>query len=46
MEQVKAAKTAKKDSQSIKKQESLPFLHSNKISKQKVSICFKKLIYT
>jgi len=41
MEQVKAAKTAKKDLQSIEKQGTLPFLHPNKISKQKVSICFK-----
>jgi len=41
MEEVKAAKTAKKDQQSIEKQETLPFLHSNKISKQKVRICFK-----
>lgn len=44
MEQVKAAKTAKavkKNVQFVKKQKTLPFLHSNKISKQKVSICFK-----
>ncbi|KAF0709644.1 BED-type domain-containing protein, partial [Aphis craccivora] len=39
MEQVIAAKTAKavkKNVQSVKKQETLPFLHSNKISKQKI----------
>ncbi|KAL5246131.1 hypothetical protein ACI65C_013539 [Semiaphis heraclei] len=37
MEQVKAVKTAKKDLQSSEKQETLPFLHSNKISKQKIT---------
>lgn len=40
MEQVKAAKTAKKDLQSIEKQETLPFLHPNKISKQKFIIYY------
>jgi len=46
MEKVKAAKTVKKNVQSVKKQETLPFLHTNKISKQKVSIYFICMIYT
>lgn len=40
MEKVKAAKAIKKNAQSTRKQETLPFLHTNKISKQKVSIYF------
>lgn len=46
MEKVKAAKTVKKNVQCIKKQETLPFLHTNKISKQKVSIYFICMIYS
>ncbi|XP_060857667.1 uncharacterized protein LOC132935209 isoform X1 [Metopolophium dirhodum] len=37
MEKVKAAKTVKKNVQSIKKQETLPLSHTNKISKQKIT---------
>jgi len=40
IEKVKAVKNVKKNVQSIKKQETLPLSHPNKISKQKVSIYF------